>query len=95
MKIALASLPILAAAAISANAWAGEPVKDIDPKLHPHLAAAQEKVVEAYNQLKEAQVANEFDMAGHAQKAKEMLDRVNVQIKDAAMAANKAKKEGK
>jgi len=36
-----------------------------------------------------AQQANEFDMDGHAQKAKEMLDQVNRELKAAAEAANR------
>ena len=36
-----------------------------------------------------AQKANEWDMAGHAQKAKDLLDQVNSELKLAAQAANK------
>ena len=36
-----------------------------------------------------AQQANEWDMAGHAQKAKDLLDQVNSELKLAAQAANK------
>jgi hypothetical protein len=38
-----------------------------------------------------AQTANEFDMAGHAAKAKELLDQANNELKQAAEAANAAK----
>jgi hypothetical protein len=86
------SLAALAALAVLSTAALADPVKDVDPKLHPNLAAAQSLVVDAFDKLKAAQSANEFDMSGHAQKAKEMLDKVNEQIKQAAQAANKAKK---
>jgi hypothetical protein len=58
---------------------------------HPNLAAAQKFSQQAYNKLVAAQQANEWDMQGHAQKAKELLDQVNVEIKLAAEAANQAK----
>ena len=38
-----------------------------------------------------AQQANEWDMQGHAQKAKNLLDQVNSELKLAAEAANKNK----
>jgi hypothetical protein len=37
----------------------------------------------------EAQKANEFDMNGHAQKAKDLLDQVNKELKIAAETANR------
>jgi hypothetical protein len=36
-----------------------------------------------------AQKANEWDMRGHAQKAKELLEQANSELKQAAEAANK------
>ena len=43
----------------------------------------------AYQRIVAAQKANEWDMEGHAQKAKELLDQVNQELKLAAEAANK------
>ncbi|MGA3238366.1 MAG: hypothetical protein ABSG03_18900 [Bryobacteraceae bacterium] len=43
----------------------------------------------AFDKIVEAQKANEWDMAGHAQKAKDLLDQVNNELKLAAQAANK------
>jgi len=40
-----------------------------------------------------AQEANEFDMQGHAQKAKNLLDQANTQLKAAARSANAANKK--
>jgi hypothetical protein len=37
----------------------------------------------------DAQQANEWDMQGHAQKAKELLDQANNELKMAAQAANR------
>jgi len=68
------------------------PVDNINPQLHPHLAKAQRLCNQAYNALVEAQGANDFDMEGHAAKAKELLAEASRQMKAAALAANK---EGK
>jgi hypothetical protein len=42
----------------------------------------------AYEKIIAAQHANEWDMKGHAQKAKELLEQVNNELKAAAEAAN-------
>lgn len=70
---------------------AAEPVRNISGKRHPNLAATQRLVDQAYNRISAAQVANEFDMGGHAQKAKELLDQVNIELRAAATDANKHK----
>jgi hypothetical protein len=64
----------------------------VSKKAHPHLNAAQGHVGEALNALREAQRLNEFDMAGHAAKAKELLDQADGEIKKAAASANKDEK---
>ena len=56
---------------------------------HPNLAAAQHFIDQAYAKIVAAQEANEFDMNGHAQKAKDLLDQANQQLKLAAQAANR------
>ena len=66
----------------------GPPERDINPNRHPNLAAAQRLVDEAYNRISDAQRANEWDMNGHAAKAKELLDQANRELKSAAEAAN-------
>ena len=55
---------------------------------HPNLAAAQRFIDQAYAKILEAQKVNEFDMNGHAQKAKELLDEANREVKEAAAAAS-------
>ena len=72
-------------------AYAEEPVLNVSPKLHPNIAAAQRLSRQAYNKIVAAQKANEYDMEGHAQKAKELLDQVNAELKLAAEAANRNK----
>ncbi len=74
-------------------AFAKEPVENVNPKRHPNIAAAQRLSRQAYNKIVAVQQANEWDMEGHAQKAKELLDQVNNELKLAAEAANKNKEK--
>ena len=68
--------------------YGAPPVRNISAKRHPNLAAAQKLVDKAWTRIVAAQKANEFDMDGHAQKAKDLLDQVNSELKQAAEAAN-------
>jgi len=63
------------------------PEKDIGRR-HPNLAAAQRLCSQAFEKITQAQAANEWDMKGHAQKAKDLLDQVNHELKEAAEEAN-------
>jgi hypothetical protein len=56
---------------------------------HPNLEAAQRLVDQAYQRISAAQQANEWDMHGHAAKAKDLLDQASREIKLAAQAANR------
>jgi len=76
---------------IGGLALAQVPKKNVSEARHPNIAAAQRLCVQAYDKIVAAQQANEWDMQGHAQKAKELLDQVNNELKAAAVAANKAK----
>jgi hypothetical protein len=58
---------------------------------HPNLYAAQKLSAQAFAKLEAAQQANEYDLGGHAQKAKELLEQVNAEI-DLALARADAKK---
>lgn len=55
---------------------------------HPNLVEAQRLIERALEKVSAAQEANEFDMDGHAAKAKELLGQAREQIKMAAHAAN-------
>jgi hypothetical protein len=66
-----------------------QPERDISSRRHPNLAAAQRLSQQAFEKIVAAQEANEWDMHGHAQKAKNLLDEVNRELKLAAEAANK------
>lgn len=71
---------------------AQKPVENISGKKHPNLAAAQRLSQQAWEKVSAAQQANEWDMQGHAAKAKELLDQVNTELKLAAESANKNRK---
>ena len=58
---------------------------------HPTIIAAREAAQAAIEKLKAAQVANEYDMGGHAAKAEKLLREAEEQMRLAAEAANKHK----
>jgi hypothetical protein len=74
---------------VGGAAVAQKPEKDISAALHPNLAAAQRLSRQAWEKINAAQAANEWDMNGHAQKAKDLLDQVNRELKAAAETANR------
>ncbi len=80
----LAAITLLCATTLTAQ----RPPENVSPKRHPNIAAAQRFVEQAFNRITAAQEANEFDLGGHAAKAKELLDQVNKELKLAAEAAN-------
>ena len=56
---------------------------------HPNLMEAQDFCHRAWTKIVEAQRANEWDLGGHAQKAKEALDVAEREIKLSAEFANR------
>jgi hypothetical protein len=64
------------------------PKQNVSGRRHPNLAAAQRLSQQAWEKIVAAQQANEWDMQGHAQKAKNLLDEVNRELKMAAESAN-------
>jgi len=73
---------------LSMAASAQKPARNVSARRHPNIAAAQRLSRQAFDKIIAAQKANEWDMQGHAQKAKELLDQVNNELKLAAEAAN-------
>jgi len=68
--------------------YAAKPERNVSPRRHPNLAAAQRLARQAFEKVSAAQRANEWDMGGHAAKAKDLLDQVNNELKLAAETAN-------
>jgi hypothetical protein len=91
MKKLFTSIGLCAALLAGSSAFAKDPVRNVSAKKHPNIAAAQKLSAQAYEKIEAAQKANEYDMQGHAQKAKELLEQVNQELKLAAEAANEAK----
>ena len=60
---------------------------------HPNLAAAHELVLKAIGRIDDAQKANEYDLGGHAAKAKELLAQAETELKAAAEEANENEKK--
>jgi hypothetical protein len=87
-KLAVAGLFAVALCA-GTVVLADPPVRDINPARHPNLAAAQRLARQSWEKIAAAQAANEWDLGGHAQKAKDLLDQVNVELKEAAETANR------
>ena len=81
----LCGLALLAGGVVLAQ----KPADNISPRRHPNLAAAQRLSTQAFDKIVAAQAANEWDLDGHAQKAKELLDQVNRELKEAAEASNR------
>jgi hypothetical protein len=82
----------LAAAQNGQGAGKGQQVSG---KKHPNLSAAQRHIEQARQKLEEAQQAHEFDLGGHAKKAKELLAEADREIKQAAEFSNKNGKGSK
>lgn len=78
-------------ACVSASAFS-KPVDNVSRHRHPNLAAAQHLSTQAFEKIVAAQRANEFDLGGHAQKAKELLDEANRELKAAAETSNQEHK---
>lgn len=89
MRRRVMAASICAAMLVSCSAFADEPVVNINPKWQPNLAAAQELCYTAYEKIERAQRNNEYDMDGHAERAKALLDQVNMELKMAAESANR------
>lgn len=69
---------------------ASAPVRNVSAARHPNLAAAQRFCADAFEKLDAAQRANEWDLGGHAKRAKDLLIQASEEIKQAALAANRS-----
>ena len=67
---------------------AREPSLNVSPYRHGNIARAQEYSRYAFDAMTQAQQANEFDMGGHAEHAKQLLAQANDEMKLAAEWAN-------
>ena len=70
--------------ALMGVAFAQAPVTNVDPQHHPALAEAQHHVLQAYERIVAAQKENKDELGGHAEKAIELLNQANHELKEAA-----------
>lgn len=82
--VSVSVLALLLAVSGVASAQAQPVPVDNVGKRHPNLEAAQRLCTKAFEKLVASQRSNEFDEGGHAQRAKDLLDQVNAEIKKAA-----------
>ncbi|CAN5703281.1 hypothetical protein BH10ACI4_BH10ACI4_08200 [soil metagenome] len=67
---------------------AQSPIVNIDSRRHGNLASAQSYIVQAYGKINDAQRANEDQLGGHAQRAKDLLSQADAELRLAANVAN-------
>jgi hypothetical protein len=68
---------------VAGFALAQAPEQDVGRR-HPNLAAAQQYCRQAFDAISAAQQANEGDLGGHAQRAKQLLDQASHELKEPA-----------
>ena len=83
---------VLVAMLVAGALYATKPHQNISGAKHPNLAAAQQLLGQAYDKIVAAQSANEWDLGGHAAKAKALIERANSELKLAAETANQKNK---
>jgi DnaJ-class molecular chaperone len=83
MKTTIAA--VVAGLVLSGGVAAAKPVQNVR---RPNLAAAQRHLAQAFEKITDAQKANEYDMGGHAAKAKDLIEQAANELKAAAEAAN-------
>jgi hypothetical protein len=92
MKKKLLWSGVLGAALVFAGlAVAQRPVANIDAKRHPNLAAAQQHIIEAYQNTEEARGINKDELGGHAERAIGLLVQADQELKQAAEYADHRK----
>lgn len=64
------------------------PLRDVNPRVNPNIAAAQEHISQAWDFVSVAQQANNFDMNNHAANAKTLLVQASKELSLAAHVAD-------
>jgi hypothetical protein len=83
-KIKYSAMAVTLGLMLMGIAFAQAPETDISPTRHPDLAEAQHHVVQAYGKIVESQKANKDQLGGHAEKAIQLLEQANHELKEAA-----------
>ena len=64
------------------------PLRDVNPRINPNIAAAQTHISQAWDYVGVAQEQNNFDMENHAANAKTLLVQASKELSLAARIAN-------
>ncbi len=71
----------------------GAGITAIAAEKHVNISDAQDLISKALGRIDDAQKANEFDLGGHAAKAKDLINQAQGELKQAAAAASAADKK--
>jgi len=83
-KVKYSAMAVTLGLMLMGIAFAQAPETDISPTRHPDLAEAQHHVVQAYGKIVESQKANKDQLGGHAEKAIQLVEQPNHELKEAA-----------
>lgn len=72
------------------GAFVGAGITALAAPEHKNIDNAHAAIVQALGKIDDAQKANEFDLGGHAQKARDLLTQAEPELKQAADAATAA-----
>jgi len=84
--VRIAAITTIAGTAVLAFAQ-GAPVVNIGDR-HGNLRNAQQSIVSAYHSIESAQQANDGQLGGHAQRAKDLLSQADYELRQAANVSN-------
>jgi hypothetical protein len=76
--------------AVALGAVVGACITAIAAPKHENIVDAHDAIVQALGKIDDAQKANEFDLGGHAAKAKDLLNQAEPELKQAADIATAA-----
>jgi hypothetical protein len=84
----IATVAATAILSVGVTLAAQNPGVNVNRHLHPNINAAQRLLEQAIQKTSTAQRANEYDAKGHAEKAKQLMDQADGELKLAAEALN-------
>lgn len=84
----LATIAATAVLSVGVTLIAQNPGVNVSKHLHPNINAAQRLLEQAIQRTTNAQRANEYDAKGHAERAKQLMDQADGELKLAAEALN-------
>jgi len=84
----LKRIVIVAGLVTAATIAVAQTVQNVDPSRHGNLAAAQTLIAQAYERMTMAQQSNNYELGGHAARAKQLLSEAANEIGLAAATAD-------